>query len=235
MVSTTRLLLASLTLIRTTPSTSQTNWQLLSETIISFSKKHGQLKQATTKLVQMAMCYLHAPGNAPTSVVEPPKEEDTKMEEAAKIVDSNAKDGAAGEGEKKKTEREKDREAKQLEKEREGKEAVEVTKLMDEARRTGDVGLDKASRRKLVETLRQVTEGKVSVCAGDGFSKGPGGRHILTHFTNAPPVPPDLRRSRAGTSHEDAVLYALRGGQPGQVGCGAARLGRRDVWQHGEA
>lgn len=79
------------------------------------------------------------------------------MEEAAKTVESNAKDPA----EKPKSEREKDKERQREEKEKEGKEAVEVTKLLDQARRTGDEGIDKASRRKLVETLRQVTEGKV--------------------------------------------------------------------------
>lgn len=158
MVSTTRLLLGSLALIRTTPSTSQTNWQLLSETLISFSKKHGQLKQATTKMVQMAICYLHPPNTAPVAPAQPIKEEDTKMEEAAKTVDSNADEGA----DKKKTEREKDKERRAAEKEKEGKEAVEVTKLLDSAKRTGDEGLDPASRRKLVETIRQVTEGKVS-------------------------------------------------------------------------
>lgn len=158
MVSTTRLLLGSLALIRNTPSTSKTDWQLLCNTIVSLSKKHGQLKQATTKMVQMAMCYLSPPDTTPISITEPPKEEDTKMEEAAKTVESNAEPGA----EKKQTEREKDKERKRLEKEKEGKEAAEVTKLLEQARQTGDAGIDDASRRKLVETLRQVTEGKVS-------------------------------------------------------------------------
>lgn len=162
MVSTTRLLLASLALIRSTPSTSKTNWQLMNDTIISLSRKHGQLKQATTKMVQAAMCYLQPPGSAPVEVTEPPKEEeDTKMEEAAKTVEANAKDGVSA-AEEPKSEREKDKERKRLEKEREGKEAEAVTKLLEQARRTGDEGLDPTARRKLVETLRQVTEGKVS-------------------------------------------------------------------------
>ncbi|CAO1633815.1 unnamed protein product [Parajaminaea phylloscopi] len=159
MVSTTRLLLASLALIRCTPSTSSTDWQLLNETIVSLSRKHGQLKQAITKMVQAAMCYLEPPNTAPESITEPPKEEDTKMEEAAKEVDSHATEPA----EKPKTERQKDKERKELEKQREGKEAVEVTKLLERARQTGDVGIDAAARRKLVETLRQVTEGKIFV------------------------------------------------------------------------
>lgn len=172
MVSTTRLLLASLALIRSTPSTSKTNWQLMNETIVSLSRKHGQLKQATTKMVQAAMCYLQPPGAAPNEVTEPPKEEeDTKMEEAAKIVDGNATASGSAE-EKPKSEREKDKERKRLEKEKEGKEAEEVTKLLEQARRTGDEGLDPAARRKLVETLRQVTEGKVSTaCALKGSGR----------------------------------------------------------------
>jgi 26S proteasome regulatory subunit N5 len=34
------------------------DWKLLNEYVISLSKKHGQLKQATTKMVQQAMVYL---------------------------------------------------------------------------------------------------------------------------------------------------------------------------------
>ena len=33
-------------------------WDLLSEQILLLSKKHGQLKQATTKMVQVAMSFL---------------------------------------------------------------------------------------------------------------------------------------------------------------------------------
>lgn len=166
MVSTTRCILTAVALIRSTPSTSQTNSTLLNETIISYSKKHGQLKQAITKLVQMSMCYLYPPGSQqPSSVTAPPKpDEDTKMEEAAKVVESNAEPTKE---EKKKTEREKDRERRQAEKEKEGQEAVQVTQLIDEARRVGDTGLDLPSKKKLVETLRQVTEGKVSVKRGE--------------------------------------------------------------------
>jgi 26S proteasome regulatory subunit N5 len=34
------------------------NWKLVNEQVIALSKKHGQLKQATTKMVQMVMRFL---------------------------------------------------------------------------------------------------------------------------------------------------------------------------------
>lgn len=206
MVSTTRCILTALSLIRSTPSTSQTNWTLLSETIISYSKKHGQLKQAITKMVQMSMCYLHPPNSQqPASVIAPPKEEDTKMEEAAKTVEANAE---TTKEEKKKTEREKDRERRQAEKEKEGQEAVEVTKLIDEARKIGDAGLDQPAKKKLVETLRQVTEGKVSERAGERKKGGnvrqsSGSAHSLAVLILA-----DLRRGGESKSDANAVRNA---------------------------
>lgn len=35
------------------------DWGLLSEQILLLSKKHGQLKQATTKMVQVAMSFIN--------------------------------------------------------------------------------------------------------------------------------------------------------------------------------
>lgn len=34
------------------------DWKLLDEQVVTLSKKHGQLKQATTKMVQEVMSYL---------------------------------------------------------------------------------------------------------------------------------------------------------------------------------
>lgn len=34
------------------------DWPLLNENVIALSKKHGQLKQATTKMVQVVMGFL---------------------------------------------------------------------------------------------------------------------------------------------------------------------------------
>jgi 26S proteasome regulatory subunit N5 len=34
------------------------NWKLVNEQVIALSKKHGQLKQATTKMVQVVMGFL---------------------------------------------------------------------------------------------------------------------------------------------------------------------------------
>ena len=35
------------------------NWKLVNEQVIALSKKHGQLKQATTKMVQVVMGFLN--------------------------------------------------------------------------------------------------------------------------------------------------------------------------------
>jgi len=47
------LLVAIVTICRNTD-----NWKLLNEQVIALSKKHGQLKQATTKMVQVVMGFL---------------------------------------------------------------------------------------------------------------------------------------------------------------------------------
>ncbi|KDN44380.1 putative RPN5-26S proteasome regulatory subunit [Tilletiaria anomala UBC 951] len=157
LASTTRLLLLSLLLIRETPSTASTDWSLLCETIVSLSKKHGQLKQATTKMVQLAMCFLRSPGQQDvTSGSMQEEEEDVKM----------AGDESQEPGEGAKDDKEKERATVQKEEDkmdREGQEAKAVTKLMEEGRQIGDVGLSQEDRMKLVETLRTVTEGKIFV------------------------------------------------------------------------
>jgi 26S proteasome regulatory subunit N5 len=40
------------------------DWGLLSEQILLLSKKHGQLKQATTKMVQVAMSFINEAPNS---------------------------------------------------------------------------------------------------------------------------------------------------------------------------
>lgn len=51
--STSRLLIAIVTIIRNAG-----DWSLLNDQVLLLSKKHGQLKQATTKMVQVVMGYL---------------------------------------------------------------------------------------------------------------------------------------------------------------------------------
>ncbi|KAI9888826.1 MAG: hypothetical protein M1814_006229 [Vezdaea aestivalis] len=53
LASTSRVLICIITLCKDAQ-----NWSLLNEQILSLSKKHGQLKQATTKMVQVAMGFL---------------------------------------------------------------------------------------------------------------------------------------------------------------------------------
>lgn len=53
MASTSRLLVAVVSICK-----DKGEWKLLNDQVITLSKKHGQLKQATTKMVQVVMGYL---------------------------------------------------------------------------------------------------------------------------------------------------------------------------------
>ena len=53
LASTSRLLVAIITF-----SKDSGDWSLLNEQVLLLSKKHGQLKQATTKMVQVAMSFI---------------------------------------------------------------------------------------------------------------------------------------------------------------------------------
>ena len=53
LASTSRLLVAIITI-----SKDSGDWGLLNEQVLLLSKKHGQLKQATTKMVQVAMSFI---------------------------------------------------------------------------------------------------------------------------------------------------------------------------------
>ena len=53
LASTSRLLVAIITI-----SKKSEDWPLLNEQILLLSKKHGQLKQATTKMVQVAVSFI---------------------------------------------------------------------------------------------------------------------------------------------------------------------------------
>jgi 26S proteasome regulatory subunit N5 len=44
------------------------DWNLLSEQVLLLSKKHGQLKQATTKMVQVVMGFLNDAPNLETKL-----------------------------------------------------------------------------------------------------------------------------------------------------------------------
>ncbi|UZJ52177.1 hypothetical protein CBS101457_001497 [Exobasidium rhododendri] len=173
--STTRLLLLALHLLRTTPSPTSPNWEQLNETIVSLSRKHGQLKQAITKMVGAAMCYLHPPGVGESGKEE--IEEEVEMREVE--VETSTKDEAVAEGVTK-ADKEKHGEsagAAKDEKKAKMKEAVEeasedkgegkenegVRILMDKAKEVGNTGVTEQMRLKLVETIRQVTEGKIFV------------------------------------------------------------------------
>jgi 26S proteasome regulatory subunit N5 len=53
LASTSRLLVAIVTICKNAG-----DWPLLNEQVVALSKKHGQLKQATTKMVQVVMGFL---------------------------------------------------------------------------------------------------------------------------------------------------------------------------------
>ncbi|MCJ1300817.1 hypothetical protein MMC08_003616 [Hypocenomyce scalaris] len=67
LASTSRLLVAVVTICKDSG-----DWSLLNEQVLLLSKKHGQLKQATTKMVQVVMGFLNETPNAETklSVIE---------------------------------------------------------------------------------------------------------------------------------------------------------------------
>ncbi len=169
--STTRLLLLAILLVRNSPSPKETNWDLLSETVISLSKKHGQLKMATTRMVQLVMSFLYP---AVDPVEERRKEQEVKDEEMADLKAEQAKKAQEKAQKKEKEEGKKEskealearkRQEKQEEQEAEkvGAQNAKVLELMDAGKRIGDAGVDEEKRLKLVQLLRTVTEGKIFV------------------------------------------------------------------------
>lgn len=171
LTSTTRLLLLAILLVRNTPSPDQTNWDLLSETVTSLSKKHGQLKMATTRMVQLVMCFLY-PAVDPEE--ERRREQEAKDEEMKDLAAEKAKkesEKAAkkekdkGKKESKEAQEARRRQEDQEEREREkvGAQNAKVLELMDAGKRLGDAGVTEPIRMKIVELLRTVTEGKIFV------------------------------------------------------------------------
>lgn len=147
--------------MRTTPSAASTDWALLSETLLSLSKKHGQLKQAVTKMVQLAMLFLAPPAPA-VEVAAAPAKPDEEMKDASSSSDkkdekSEKKDAKKGDEKKRKP-----GEEAELTDKGEGMEEPAVTTLMNEARKVANQGVSQEKRLELIETLRTVTEGKVS-------------------------------------------------------------------------
>ncbi|KAE8211004.1 hypothetical protein CF327_g5191 [Tilletia walkeri] len=169
LLSTTRLLLSSVLLVRLFPSPQQTDIDLLSETIQSLSKKHGQLKQAITRMVQLAMAFLSPPVD--------PSAPSTSAAASIPPTDVEMADAAKKEAEEKKKKEEKEKEGTASKKgkkstlaevidpneNREGQLAESVVALLDEGKQIGDTGISTESRLKLIETLRTVTEGKIFV------------------------------------------------------------------------
>ncbi|EPQ29074.1 uncharacterized protein PFL1_03363 [Pseudozyma flocculosa PF-1] len=165
--STTRLLLLAVLLIRTTPSPTSTDWDLLSDTVTSLSKKHGQLKQAITKMVQLVMLSLHKPVDPVAERADKEREQQQQQalhDEDMKDADADKqKDGAAKGESKDDAAKKRAKDDEKRENEKQGKENEKITALMDEGKRIGDTGVTEDTRRKLVKTLRTVTEGKIFV------------------------------------------------------------------------
>ncbi|SAM61718.1 probable RPN5-26S proteasome regulatory subunit [Ustilago bromivora] len=168
--STTRLLLLAILLVRNTPSPAKTNWDLLAETVTSLSKKHGQLKMATTRMVQLVMCFLY-PAVDPEE--ERRKEQELKDEEmkdlaeekARKDAEKQAKEKEEGKKESKEAQdaRKPQEAAEEREKEKIGAQNAKVLELMNAGKRIGNEGVTEEQRMKIVELLRTVTEGKIFV------------------------------------------------------------------------
>lgn len=140
--------------------------------IVSLSKKHGQLKQATVKMVGAAMCYLHAPGIGESGRKEEEVTKEVEMEDAKKKEEeakTKAKEDeekakkADGSKDEKSDKKKKMQEALAVEDKGEGKQHEGVGRWMARAKEIGDQGVTEDMKVKLLETIRQVTEGKVSV------------------------------------------------------------------------
>lgn len=145
-------------MIRTVPSVDQTNMKLLCETIVAYSKKHGQLKQAITRMVQLAMHFLRAPEAAASCVpssIYAVVDKDVLSEQASAPEAMDTEDKPGEKQEQPATQDSDDDKA--------GREDGRITVLMQQARAIGDRGLTEAQRLELIETLREVTEGKVFV------------------------------------------------------------------------
>ncbi|SNX81901.1 probable RPN5 - 26S proteasome regulatory subunit [Melanopsichium pennsylvanicum] len=171
LTSTTRLLLLAILLVRNTPSPEKTNWDLLSDTVSSLSKKHGQLKMATTRMVQLVMCFLY---RSVDPEEERRREQEAKDEEMKDLAAEKAKKEAEKAAKKEKDEGKKEsKEAlearkrqeahEEQEREKVGAQNAKVLELMDAGKRIGDKGVTEEIRLKIVELLRTVTEGKIFV------------------------------------------------------------------------
>nr|QBH67401.1 putative RPN5-26S proteasome regulatory subunit [Ustilago esculenta]QBH67519.1 putative RPN5-26S proteasome regulatory subunit [Ustilago esculenta] len=171
LTSTTRLLLLAILLVRNTPSPDKTNWDLLSDTVTSLSRKHGQLKMATTRMVQLVMCFLYPavdPDEERRREREAKDEEmkDLALEKAKKEQEKAAKkEKEDGQKESKEAQDARKRQEAQEEREREkvGAQNAKVLELMDAGKRIGDADVTEEIRLKIVQLLRTVTEGKIFV------------------------------------------------------------------------
>lgn len=124
-----------------------TNVGLLCDTITTYAKKHGQLKQAIARMVQAAMAFAKpaeaADAKVPSSIytlVTPGKLTAEAMETddtaTAEPKDPEHTTGAADD---------------------------RIAALMQQARAIGDTGFTDETKLRLLESLREVTEGKVFV------------------------------------------------------------------------
>lgn len=126
-----------------------TDIQLLCNTIHGYAKKHGQLKQATARMVQLAMLFLRKP--APTSLQLPTSIYAVIGKD--ELTGQPSSESMAVDAEQVKPDNE--------DADRSGKEDDRLTALMEHGHTIGDTGLDDDAKMQLMKTLQEVTEGKV--------------------------------------------------------------------------
>lgn len=136
-------------MIRSTPDTQHTNMQLLCDTIQAYAKKHGQLKQATARMVQLAMLFLRAPEKPSIDV---PNSIYAVIHKDALSGQPTSESMAVDEEQEKQPNDEADRS---------GKEDDRLLALSEHGRAIGDAGLNEDTKMQLMKTLQEVTEGKV--------------------------------------------------------------------------
>lgn len=162
-VSTARLLMTAVLMIRTVPGTAHTNIEKLCEVVHAYSKKHGQLKYAIVRMIRLTMLFLQASDcsnmRAPASFYAVLNKDsltssDEEMKDASKDEEMAVDDDAKNAKDSKTS-------GTEGEDEREGKEDDRITALSEHGKAIGDASLTDADKMKLMETLREITEGKV--------------------------------------------------------------------------
>ena len=154
-------------MIRTIPDVEHTDLSKLCEAVHSYSKKHGQLKKAISRMIQLAMLFLQSPDTtdmqAPASfyAVLGKDSLQTALKDESMGDSAATESMAVDDGGNSKTSQGDKASGDKVEEDREGKEDDRITALLQHAKAIGDKSLDDAAKMKLMVRLLDLTDGKV--------------------------------------------------------------------------